>query len=148
VSQLPGERNYHVFYQWTKAGQADEKQMYGIQGPSQFEYCVRGQCIDVAGMDDFKEYADMRQAMNVIGITANEQVRASKLERSQRGNSRSLLLLCREKSLHCWLLYCGLAIVRCVKSMAMQRYIYIFSFKKIVVGENECLFVNPMLLGV
>jgi hypothetical protein len=73
VGQLNGERNYHVFYQWTKAGAADEKQMFGIQSPEQFEYLIRGQCITVNGLDDAAEYRDMRQAMNVIGITAQEQ---------------------------------------------------------------------------
>ena len=43
VGQLPGERNYHVFYQWTKAGDAQEKQTYGIQSPQQFEYLIKGQ---------------------------------------------------------------------------------------------------------
>jgi myosin-1 len=73
VGQLPGERNYHVFYQWTKAGAADEKQMFGIQSPEQFEYLIRGQCVSVNGLDDAAEYRDMRQALNVIGITPQEQ---------------------------------------------------------------------------
>jgi hypothetical protein len=73
VGQLPGERNYHVFYQWTKAGAADEKQMFGIQSPEQFEYLIRGQCVTVNGLDDAAEYRDMRQALNVIGITPQEQ---------------------------------------------------------------------------
>jgi myosin I len=73
VGQLNGERNYHVFYQWTKAGAADEKQMFGIQSPEQFEYLIRGQCVSVNGLDDHAEYRDMRQALNVIGITPQEQ---------------------------------------------------------------------------
>ena len=34
---------------------------------------VRNRCIDVQNMDDGQEYRDMRNAMNVIGITADEQ---------------------------------------------------------------------------
>jgi len=128
VSQLPGERNYHVFYQWTKAGPADEKQMYGIQGPGQFEYCIRGQCLDVANMDDFKEYADMRQAMNVIGITANEQVHYSCCLLL---SSHSSFRIVSAKSLLYWLLFCGLVIVHCTKLMAMPQYVlFIYLFKK------------------
>ena len=46
---------------------------FGIHGPDAFEYCSKGECFTVDGVDDAKEFAEVRHAMDVIGITKNEQ---------------------------------------------------------------------------
>lgn len=38
--------------------------MFGIQGPAQFEYCMKGQTLDVNTIDDAAEYRDMRQVFD------------------------------------------------------------------------------------
>eukprot|EP00013_Stygamoeba_regulata_P022967 CAMPEP_0177645134 /NCGR_PEP_ID=MMETSP0447-20121125/9087_1 /TAXON_ID=0 /ORGANISM="Stygamoeba regulata, Strain BSH-02190019" /LENGTH=1250 /DNA_ID=CAMNT_0019147597 /DNA_START=285 /DNA_END=4037 /DNA_ORIENTATION=- len=73
VFQIPGERNFHIFYQFCKAAPQAEKTKYGIQGPADFTYTSWGQCFDVPGIDDYQEYAEMREAMDVIGMTAAAQ---------------------------------------------------------------------------
>jgi len=73
VFQQRGERNFHVFYQFTKAASAQEKQQFGINGPEDFYYLTQGECMSVDTIDDHQEWADMRNAMNVIGMTGTEQ---------------------------------------------------------------------------
>eukprot|EP01102_Stenamoeba_stenopodia_P010428 TRINITY_DN313_c0_g3_i2.p1 TRINITY_DN313_c0_g3~~TRINITY_DN313_c0_g3_i2.p1 ORF type:complete len:1264 (+),score=385.55 TRINITY_DN313_c0_g3_i2:434-4225(+) len=73
VFQQRGERNFHIFYQFTKAASPQEKQEFGITGPEDFYYLTQGECMSVDTIDDHQEWADMRNAMNVIGITAAEQ---------------------------------------------------------------------------
>mmetsp|Transcript_21147 Transcript_21147/g.82083 ORF Transcript_21147/g.82083 Transcript_21147/m.82083 type:complete len:1100 (-) Transcript_21147:145-3444(-) len=73
IMQLDGERNFHVFYQFCVGASAEEQQDYGLHGPEAFDYLCKGNCLSVPGIDDVKEYKEMRHAMNVIGITAKEQ---------------------------------------------------------------------------
>eukprot|EP01095_Lingulamoeba_sp_RSL-Kostka_P006267 TRINITY_DN195_c0_g1_i1.p1 TRINITY_DN195_c0_g1~~TRINITY_DN195_c0_g1_i1.p1 ORF type:complete len:1110 (+),score=492.52 TRINITY_DN195_c0_g1_i1:3702-7031(+) len=73
IVQLDGERNFHIFYQFCLAASAEEKQDFGLHGPDAFDYLCKGNCLQVEGMDDVQEFADVRNAMNVIGITADEQ---------------------------------------------------------------------------
>lgn len=71
--QIVGERCFHIFYQFCKAAPQAEKEQFGINAPSDFTYLSWGQCFDVDTVDDFQEYKDMRDAMNMIGISAAEQ---------------------------------------------------------------------------
>ena len=67
VTQLDGERNFHVFYQFCVGATADEKRDFGLHDPSSFDYLVKGNCITVDTIDDVEEYKEMRVSITSIG---------------------------------------------------------------------------------
>ncbi|CAG8541360.1 16426_t:CDS:10, partial [Acaulospora morrowiae] len=73
VGQIENERNFHIFYQFTKAASDEYREQFGIQGPESYLYTSRSQCLDVDGIDDSKDYSDTLEAMEVIGLTQDEQ---------------------------------------------------------------------------
>ncbi|KAI5474581.1 hypothetical protein MNV49_003039 [Pseudohyphozyma bogoriensis] len=73
TGQIENERNFHIFYQLTKGASAAQKDAYGLQGPEAYAYTSRSKCLQVPGIDDVADWAETLQAMNVIGISAEEQ---------------------------------------------------------------------------
>jgi myosin-1 len=73
VYQIPGERNFHIFYQFCVGAEGQERNNFGIQDASGFRYLVTGQTTEVEGIDDLTDWKDVRKAMNVIGISKEEQ---------------------------------------------------------------------------
>ncbi|KAI9603701.1 hypothetical protein KEM48_000466 [Puccinia striiformis f. sp. tritici PST-130] len=52
VGQIDDERNFHIFYQFTKGASPQQREEYGIQDPSAYYYTSRAGCLDVPQMDD------------------------------------------------------------------------------------------------
>ncbi|KAI5289215.1 class II myosin [Ascosphaera acerosa] len=73
VGQIRNERNFHIFYQFTKCAPQEYRDMFGIQQPSSYLYTSKSQCLDVQGIDDSKEFADTLKAMQIIGLPKDEQ---------------------------------------------------------------------------
>lgn len=73
VLQITHERNFHIFYQFTKACPPEYQQQFGLQGPETYVYTLGAKCVDVDGIDDRRDFADTVQAMNVIGLQKPEQ---------------------------------------------------------------------------
>ncbi|KAF7954018.1 uncharacterized protein EAE97_001416 [Botrytis byssoidea] len=73
VTQIKDERNFHIFYQFTKGASQAYRENYGIQQPSQYLYTSKAGCFDVDGIDDLAEYQDTLNAMKVIGLSQAEQ---------------------------------------------------------------------------
>ncbi|KAJ2671677.1 class II myosin [Coemansia sp. RSA 1085] len=73
VGQIKNERNFHIFYQFAKAASQKYRDNFGISGPESYTYTSKAGCLDVPHMDDTREYADTLKAMDVIGITSDEQ---------------------------------------------------------------------------
>lgn len=73
VTQIENERNFHIFYQFTKGASQAYRENYGIQQPSQYVYTSRAKCFDVDGIDDLAEYQDTLNAMKIIGLSQAEQ---------------------------------------------------------------------------
>ncbi|KAK2461430.1 hypothetical protein APHAL10511_005893 [Amanita phalloides] len=73
VGQIDNERNFHIFYQFTKGASDDYREVYGLQGPESYAYTSMSNCLEVQYVDDAKEYHDTIKAMQVIGLTLNEQ---------------------------------------------------------------------------
>ncbi|KAG1177077.1 hypothetical protein G6F70_003188 [Rhizopus microsporus] len=73
VGQIENERNFHIFYQLTKAAPSDYQQTYGIQGPESFLYTSKSNCLDVPGIDDVRDFQATLDAMSIIGLQKEEQ---------------------------------------------------------------------------
>ncbi|ORZ34063.1 P-loop containing nucleoside triphosphate hydrolase protein [Catenaria anguillulae PL171] len=70
--QIQNERNFHIFYQICKSA-CDAYREFGISGPECYTYTSASNCLTVDGIDDAAEYADVLRAMQIIGITQQEQ---------------------------------------------------------------------------
>ncbi|KAI5273235.1 hypothetical protein E4T47_03466 [Aureobasidium subglaciale] len=73
VGQIMNERNFHIFYQFTKACSENYRQTFGIQQPQSYVYTSASKCYDVPGIDDHAEFKDTLNAMKVIGLSQAEQ---------------------------------------------------------------------------
>ncbi|PTB37760.1 class II myosin [Trichoderma asperellum] len=73
VGQITNERNFHIFYQFTKAAPAQYREQFGIQKPETYLYTSRSKCFDVDGIDDVAEFQDTLNAMKIIGLSQAEQ---------------------------------------------------------------------------
>ncbi|KAK7695052.1 class II myosin [Cerrena zonata] len=73
VGQVESERNFHIFYQFTKAATSEMREAYGIQGPEAYAYTSVSNCLDVAGIDDTQDFDETIKAMQIIGLSDVEQ---------------------------------------------------------------------------
>jgi myosin-1 len=73
VGQIMNERNFHIFYQFTKAAPKEYRDMFGIQQPQSYLYTNRSKCFDVPGIDDAGDFKDTLNAMKTIGLSKAEQ---------------------------------------------------------------------------
>ncbi|EPS66547.1 hypothetical protein M569_08229, partial [Genlisea aurea] len=72
------ERNYHCFYMLC-AAPPEEITRYKLGNPKAFHYLNQSNCYELNGVDDSEEYLLTKRAMDVVGISIDEQV--SKLRR-------------------------------------------------------------------
>jgi myosin I len=73
VGQITNERNFHIFYQFTKGASKQYRELFGVQTPDTYVYTSRSKCLDVDGMDDLADFQDTLSAMKVIGLSQAEQ---------------------------------------------------------------------------
>ncbi|KAK7308383.1 hypothetical protein VNO77_41987 [Canavalia gladiata] len=66
------ERNYHCFYMLCAAPKEDVGR-YKLGDPRTFRYLNQSNCIELDGLDDSKEYVATKRAMEVVGISSDEQ---------------------------------------------------------------------------
>ncbi|XP_074590120.1 myosin-6-like isoform X2 [Curcuma longa] len=66
------ERNYHCFYMLCAAPPEDLKR-YKLENPRTFHYLNQSNCYQLEGVDDSKEYVETKKAMDIIGISSDEQ---------------------------------------------------------------------------
>ncbi|KAJ9563359.1 hypothetical protein OSB04_008519 [Centaurea solstitialis] len=66
------ERNYHCFYMLCAAPPEDAKK-FKLGDPRTFHYLNQTNCYEVANIDDGREYLETRNAMDVVGISQEEQ---------------------------------------------------------------------------
>ncbi|KAF8587018.1 myosin-1 [Ramaria rubella] len=73
VGQIENERDFHVFYQFTKGASDQQRESFGLQGPEAYAYTSRSNCLEVAGIDDVADFAETIKAMQIIGLSDHEQ---------------------------------------------------------------------------
>ncbi|XP_058101304.1 myosin-6-like [Magnolia sinica] len=66
------ERNYHCFYMLCSAPREDVER-YKLGNTRTFHYLNQSNCYELDGVDDSKEYLATRTAMDVVGISYEEQ---------------------------------------------------------------------------
>ncbi|KAL8029121.1 hypothetical protein ABFX02_14G207300 [Erythranthe guttata] len=66
------ERNYHCFYLLCAAPQ-EEIEKYKLGHPNTFHYLNQSNCYELVGVSDAHDYLATRKAMDVVGISQNEQ---------------------------------------------------------------------------
>ncbi|KAI4349312.1 hypothetical protein L6164_009917 [Bauhinia variegata] len=66
------ERNYHCFYMLC-AAPPEDVQKYKLGNPRTFHYLNQSNCYELEGVDDSKEYLATRRAMDIVGISSEEQ---------------------------------------------------------------------------
>ncbi|XP_019462244.1 PREDICTED: myosin-6-like isoform X3 [Lupinus angustifolius] len=66
------ERNYHCFYMLCAAPKEDVNR-FKLGNPRQFHYLNQSNCYELDALDDSKEYLATRRAMDVVGISSDEQ---------------------------------------------------------------------------
>ncbi|KAF3784216.1 Myosin-12 [Nymphaea thermarum] len=66
------ERNYHCFYMLCAAPPEDAKK-FKVADPRTFHYLNQTNCYEVANVNDAREYLETRNAMDVVGISQEEQ---------------------------------------------------------------------------
>ncbi|KAJ4955072.1 hypothetical protein NE237_011855 [Protea cynaroides] len=66
------ERNYHCFYMLC-AAPTEDVERFKLGHPRTFHYLNQSSFYELEGVDDTKEYLDTRRAMDVVGISSEEQ---------------------------------------------------------------------------
>ncbi|XP_050366725.1 myosin-16 isoform X2 [Argentina anserina] len=66
------ERNYHCFYLLCAAPEKD-REKYKLVDPQSYHYLNQSNCYELADIDDAQFYLSTRRAMDVIGISKEEQ---------------------------------------------------------------------------
>lgn len=67
VYQQKGERNFHVMYQLTKAGE------YGLGAPQSYRYTNQSGCFDAKDIDDLEEFQLVKDSMEHLGFSGEDQ---------------------------------------------------------------------------
>lgn len=73
VGQVVGERNFHIFYQFTKGAPQAYRERFGVQTPEAYTYTSRSRTMDVPGVDDVKDFQETLHVMDVIGLAPEEK---------------------------------------------------------------------------
>ncbi|XP_021901980.1 myosin-17-like [Carica papaya] len=66
------ERNYHCFYLLC-AAPPEVREKYKLESPRSFHYLNQSNCYELDGVDDTQEYLATRRAMDIVGISEEEQ---------------------------------------------------------------------------
>lgn len=79
VSQMPDERNYHIFYRMLSGMSRDERELLNLTDASDYCYLTQGNCISCEGMDDSEEFAIIKGAMKVLMFSQDDSWNIFKL---------------------------------------------------------------------
>ncbi|XP_020231511.1 myosin-9 isoform X2 [Cajanus cajan] len=66
------ERNYHCFYLLC-ASPPEEKEKFKLGDPRSFHYLNQSNCYDLVGVNAAQEYLSTKRAMDIVGISQEEQ---------------------------------------------------------------------------
>ncbi|XP_034409880.1 myosin IEb [Cyclopterus lumpus] len=73
VSQNPGERSFHIYYQMLEGASSEQRENLGVTTPDYYFYLNQSGTYTVEDMNDKKEFLDTMEAMSVVGLSVEEQ---------------------------------------------------------------------------
>ncbi|XP_074836635.1 unconventional myosin-Ie-like isoform X2 [Carettochelys insculpta] len=73
VSQNPGERNFHIYYQLLEGASPEQRENLGITSPDYYYYLNQSASYKVDDMNDRQEFQETLAAMAVVGLFEEEQ---------------------------------------------------------------------------
>ncbi|CAM5145033.1 unnamed protein product [Eretmochelys imbricata] len=73
VMRNPGERSFHIFYQFIEGASSEQKHSLGITSMDYYYYLSLSGSYKVDDINDKSDFQETLHAMNVIGIFAEEQ---------------------------------------------------------------------------
>ncbi|KAL6109895.1 uncharacterized protein ACO6RY_12938 [Pungitius sinensis] len=73
VSQNPGERSFHIYYQVLQGASSEQRENLGITTPEYYFYLNQSGTYTVEDMNDKKDFADTMEAMSVVGLSVEDQ---------------------------------------------------------------------------
>ncbi|XP_042280891.1 myosin IEb [Thunnus maccoyii] len=73
VSQNPGERNFHIYYQLLTGANGAQRENLGVTTPDYYYYLNQSGTYTVEDVNDKKEFSDTMEAMSVVGLSAEDQ---------------------------------------------------------------------------
>ncbi|MBN3315575.1 MYO1F protein, partial [Atractosteus spatula] len=73
VSQNENERNFHIYYQLLEGASPQQTEALGIMTPDYYFYLNQSGTYKVDGTNDSKDFQETMEAMQVIGISPNNQ---------------------------------------------------------------------------
>uniref|UniRef100_A0A3Q2PGV1 Myosin IEb n=1 Tax=Fundulus heteroclitus TaxID=8078 RepID=A0A3Q2PGV1_FUNHE len=73
VSQNPGERNFHIYYQLLSGATKEQRENLGVTTPEYYYYLNQSGTYTVEDVNDNKEFADTMAAMSVVGLSLDDQ---------------------------------------------------------------------------
>lgn len=74
VFQATEERNYHIFYQLCASSELEELQDMQLGDQSYFHYTNLGDSPEIPGVDDAKNFQDLRNAFTLLGFSESQQM--------------------------------------------------------------------------
>lgn len=67
------ERNFHIFYQLCAGAEESDREAWRLKDASAYHYTNQSSCFELDGVDNAEEYRRTMHAMDVIGISRDEQ---------------------------------------------------------------------------
>ena len=72
VHQAPDERTFHIFYQMVNGMDSNGRKDFILDDPKTYKFLSNGN-LPVPGVNDSQEFQDTIEAMNIMGLTDEEQ---------------------------------------------------------------------------
>ena len=72
VHQAPDERTFHIFYQMLNGMDSTGKKEFILEDPKSYKFLSNGN-LPVPGVNDSQEFQDTVEAMNIMGMSDEEQ---------------------------------------------------------------------------
>jgi len=73
------ERGFHIFYQLSQGADQAEREEYQLLPAEEYQYLRQSECISVNGLDDAKDFANTKRAMEKVGFSADEMTELFRL---------------------------------------------------------------------
>ncbi|XP_034029626.1 myosin IEb [Thalassophryne amazonica] len=73
VSQNPGERNFHIYYQLLDGATGEQRENLGVTTPDYYNYLNQSETYTVEDVNDKKDFSETMEAMSVVGLSVEDQ---------------------------------------------------------------------------